>query len=280
MPCSTSILVLEGRRSVCEELPGTTGESLDLGALFAAHGGDLYHFALWLVHDPALAEDLVQDTFLKAHEKRDTFLGAASPVSWLKRILHNLAVDGYRRNKHEIPVSEVEDKWQDNAYTVDTEAVVERAQVRRELDDALIRLPFIYRATVVLHDVEGLSTGEIAAMLDEGLPAIKQRLRRGRMILVTALAKGNERRTAMAGVPLSCWDARIRVSDYLNGELSQEKGQLVEEHLRTCPTCPPLYAALVGVKAQLGKLRDPDKVVPPGLAEQVSERIAASTKDR
>ncbi len=262
-----------------ENSVSTAGGGLDLGALFAAHGGDLYHFALWLVHDPARAEDLVQDTFLKAHEKRDTFRGAASPLPWLKRILHNLAVDGYRRHQHEIPVSEVEEKWQDDSYTVDTEAVVERAQVRWELEDALVRLPFIYRATLVLHDVEGLSTGDIAHMLDEGLPTIKQRLRRGRMMLVTALAKGHERRTAMAGVPLSCWDARIRVSDFLNGDLDQEEGRLVEEHLRTCPTCPPLYAALVGARAHLGELRDSDKVVPPRLAERVSARIASLPDD-
>ena len=253
----------------------TEGEGLDLAALFAAHGGDLYHFALWLVHDPARAEDLVQDTFVKAHDKRVTFRGAASPLTWLKRIMHNLAVDGHRRQQHEIPVSEVEDKWRDDGYTVDTEAVVERAQLRSELEDALVRLPFIYRSTVVLHDVEGMSTGEISRMLDEGLPTIKQRLRRGRMMLVTALAKGHERRQAMAGVPLSCWDARIRVSDFMNGDLDSEQSRLVREHLRTCPTCPPLYAALVGVQARLGELRDPDKVVPPNVAERVSARIAS-----
>ena len=257
------------------EDPGwTEGEGLDLAALFASHGGDLYHFALWLVHDSARAEDLVQDTFVKAHDKRDTFRGAASPLTWLKRIMHNLAVDGHRRQQHEIPVSEVEDKWRDDGYTVNPEAVVERAQLRSELEDALVRLPFIYRAAVVLHDVEGMSTGEISRMLDEGLPTIKQRLRRGRMMLVTALATGHERRLAMAGVPLSCWDARIRVSDFMNGDLDSEESRLVREHLRTCPTCPPLYAALVGVQARLSELRDPDKVVPPGLAERVSARIA------
>jgi RNA polymerase sigma-70 factor (ECF subfamily) len=92
----------------------------------------------------------------------------------------------------------------------------------------------------------------VAEVQGLALPAAKQRLRRGRMMLVTALASGAERRAALQGVPLGCWDARRRVSDYLNGDLDREEAALVERHLESCPTCPPLYASLVGVHAQLG----------------------------
>jgi hypothetical protein len=53
-----------------------------------------------------------------------------------------------------------------------------------------------------------------------------------------------------------CRDARRDVSDYLDGVLPDERRRLVERHLATCPTCPPLHAALVGVKTELGSLRD------------------------
>ena len=57
--------------------------------------------------------------------------------------------------------------------------MVEQAETREELEDALIRLPFIYRSAVVLHDVEGLTASEIADAQDIGLASAKQRLRGG-----------------------------------------------------------------------------------------------------
>jgi predicted anti-sigma-YlaC factor YlaD len=96
------------------------------------------------------------------------------------------------------------------------------------------------------------------------------------MALVTALARGAERRAALAGVPLSCWEARRHISDYLNGDVSSRTRTLLERHLARCPTCPPLYAALVGVTASLGRLRDPDSVVPPGLAQRIASSLEAS----
>jgi RNA polymerase sigma-70 factor (ECF subfamily) len=248
------------------------GEGLgadDLEALVSQAAPDLYRFALSLTGVRADAEDLVQETFLRALEKRDTFRGDASLKTWMHRILHHLAIDRGRRPDREVPLAQVEEKWRDDAYTVDSAAVVERAETRDELHDALVRLPFIYRSAVVLHDVEGWTMNNVAEAQGVALPAAKQRLRRGRMMLVTALAGGAERRVALRGVPLGCWDARRRVSEYLNGDLDREEAALIERHLGSCPTCPPLYVSLVGVHAQLGRLRDPDSVVPPRLQGRI-----------
>ncbi len=142
-----------------------------------------------------------------------------------------------------------------------------------ELEDALARLPVIYRLPVVLHDVVGWTGAEIARAMDAGLPATKQRLRRGRMMLVSALAEGDERRLASLAQPLRCWRARRHVSAYLDDELDAGTRSAVEEHLETCPTCPPLYAGLVGVKASLGGLRDPDSVVEDAIAGRIREHL-------
>ena len=233
----------------------------------------LFRFALSLTRDRDAAEDLVQETFVRAFEKRGSFRGESSAGTWLRRILHNLAVDRARRSGREVLVDEVEDKWRDDAYTVDAAAVVERAETREELEDALVRLPFIYRSAVVLHDVEGWTMTDVAQTQGIGLPAAKQRLRRGRMMLVTALASAAERRAALEGVPLRCWDARRRISEYLDRELEPAEAELVERHLATCPTCPPLYASLVGVHAKLEDLRDPDSVVPPTLSARIVTEI-------
>lgn len=137
-----------------------------------------------------------------------------------------------------------------------------------------MRLPVIYRTVVVLHDAEGMTVAEIADVQGVGLPAAKQRLRRGRMMLVDALAQGRARRDALSGVPLRCWDARSKVSDYLDDGLPASDRVLVERHLEACPTCPPLYAGLVGTRAALGALRDADTVVPPSMADRIKELLA------
>ncbi|MGD9956444.1 MAG: sigma-70 family RNA polymerase sigma factor [Candidatus Nanopelagicales bacterium] len=225
-----------------------------------------------IVRDHDRADDLVHDTVVRALERADSFRGESSLRHWLRRIMHNLAIDQARRPS-ELVVDEIEDRWRDDEYTVDAEAVVARAETQAEVLDALVRIPYAYRVAVVLHDMEGLTMREIADITGSELPAAKQRLRRGRMALVSALAGGHERRVALHGVPLRCWDARAQVSDYLDGELAQEDAAQVERHLETCPTCPPLYAALVGVTDLVAGMRDDDRVVDPALAA----RIRAST---
>lgn len=243
-----------------------TGEELAAALL------GLYPFALSLTRDPQRAEDLIQDAWLRAVEAKSQWRGEGSLVAWLRRIVHNLAIDRARRSERELLVEDVEARWRSDAYSVDTAEVAERLLVREELEDALVRLPFIYRVVVVLHDIEGWTVAEIAELLEIGLPAAKQRLRRGRMMLVTALAEGATRRSEMEGVPMRCWEARRSVSDYLDGTLDPVTARTLERHLGQCPTCPPLYASLVGVRAELTNLRDPDTVVPPSLVERLSGR--------
>lgn len=76
---------------------------------------------------------------------------------------------------------------------------------------------------------------------------------------------------------MRCWDARQHVSDYLDGILDTHTAHLVEAHLETCPTCPPLYASLVDAHAQLGELRDPDAVIPPDLETRIRRVVGERT---
>jgi RNA polymerase sigma-70 factor, ECF subfamily len=239
----------------------------------------LYRFAMMLVRDQHLAADLTQDTLTRAIERAHQYRGDAPLGAWLKRILRNIATDRARRSDREVVVDDVDAKWHDDDYTVDPADVLGHAATRAELEDALTRLPFIYRSTVLLHDVEQWTVQEIADLDEIGLPAAKQRLRRGRMALVSALAAGAERRHALQGVPMRCWDARQHVSDYLDGALDPATAGAVEAHLEHCPTCPPLYAALVGVHDAVGALRDADDVVSPAVAARLSAHVATLTPD-
>lgn len=239
----------------------------------SAHLPALYRYALGVTRNPDVAADIAQDTMLRALERSDQYRGDAPLEHWLIRIAHHLVIDRGRRSQREISVEAAELDWRDDEFSVDTETVVERAAQREELLDALVRLPFIYRSAVVLHDIEDHRVVDIAEIHDISLPAAKQRLRRGRMAMVRALADGHVRQVATKGVPLRCWDARQHVSEYLNGDLGRDAARSVESHLSTCPTCPPLYAALVGVHDELGRLRDPDSVIPPALGEEIRRSL-------
>lgn len=239
----------------------------------------LLRYARLLTRDAQAAEDLVQETVVRALERAAQFRGDASVATWMHRIMFTRFVDATRARLPE-PVDEealvdaVEADWRDDAYTVTAEVVLERAERREELLDALLRLPVPYRTAIVLHDVEGLTASAVAEVQQVSLSAVKQRIRRGREMLVSALAGGAERRAALAGVPLNCWDARSRIDDYLSGELEVVERRRLEQHLAGCPTCPALYASIVGVRTALGGLRDPDSVIPARLAERVRAALA------
>ena len=233
------------------------------------HLDALYRFSLGLVRNPDLAADLVQDTFVRAIERGSQYRGDGELLSWLRQVLHNLAMDRARRSRREIVVDEIEQQWQADDYTVDPAVVADRLDDREALEDALVRLPFDHRSVVVLHDIEQWRVREIADLQGISLPAAKQRLRRGRMMLVSALAAGAERRERLRGLPMRCWDARQHVSDYLDGALDAATSSGVEAHLANCPTCPPLYAALVDTHTHLAGCRDPDTVIPPALGTRL-----------
>ncbi|MBK7274535.1 MAG: sigma-70 family RNA polymerase sigma factor [Actinomycetales bacterium] len=204
----------------------------------------LLRYARVLTRDAATAEDLVQDTVVRALERAADFRGDSSAATWLHRILHHRFVDVVRASRPtpSMPknsAERVEADWRDDSYTVDAETVLLRAETAEELRDAIIHLPAAYRSAVVLHDVQGLTSAAVADIQDVSLAAAKQRISRARAMLVTHLARGTERRAALGGIPLRCWDARSRVSDYLDGDLDSATRVALETHLGSAPRAPP-----------------------------------------
>lgn len=259
--------------------PVPDGGRADEGDAFAARLTEelprLVRLATRLLADADVAEDCAQETIVGAWRRRDQLRDPAALPAWLRRSLVNRIVDRARRHHEELDIDTVEADWRDDTYTVMPERVLEHAELRDELEDGLARLPVIYRLPVVLHDALGWTGAEVAAAMEIGLPAAKQRLRRGRMMLVSALAEDDARRQASLAQPMHCWRARRHVSAYLDGELDAATRTTVERHLASCPTCPPLYASLVGVRDTLGGLRDSDTVVEDAIAGRIRAQLAS-----
>ncbi len=154
--------------------------------LVQPHVGRIYSYVARMVGDPVEAEDLAQEVVLRAHRAINSFRGGATFQTWLYRIATNITVDAIRRRKRqECRVCSLDDplpgtegtiarEVPDNQLTPD--ALVERAELRREVGDAIQELSPKLRAVVVLFDLEGCSYEEIAVALGLPLGTVKSRL--------------------------------------------------------------------------------------------------------
>lgn len=151
--------------------------------------GALYHFARYLCHDAALAEDLMQDAFARALDAEASFITGTNLKAWLFRILRNVYLDGRRRERRN-PVSLREDDDEPAAAEVWLRGDIEidrlRGLVARDIEHALGRLSEDARAVILL-DLEGFTETELASVLDVAVGTVKSRLARARAVLREAL---------------------------------------------------------------------------------------------
>lgn len=195
-----------------------TGNTSLFTMLVARHTDRLYGLALRLLGNSQEAEDAVQETFIRAYTRLNTFRSAASFATWLYRIALNACRDQLRRRQvreRTVEFSRVNQLWADERYSVDPERVALALENRQIIEHALQRLPASYRATLLLHEVDGLTLAEVATMMDAPLPTVKSRLQRARMALVTLLDE-----SALPGYPSS------REKSSSQGQDLSEKGRV------------------------------------------------------
>jgi RNA polymerase sigma-70 factor (ECF subfamily) len=152
----------------------------------------LYRAALRLTRVPADAEDLVQETYLKAFRAADTFEPGTNLRAWLFTILHNTARNRARdRARDHVTVdSDAVDRAADTRVdgSADTpETLLLRDALAPELQAAIDALPDNFRQAVWLRDVEEFSYAEIAAMLEIPVGTVMSRISRGRRMLFERL---------------------------------------------------------------------------------------------
>ena len=152
----------------------------------------LYSAALRMTRNPADAEDVVQETFLKAYRAYDSYTAGTNLKAWLYRILTNTYINKYRkaqRRPSEVELGELQDLYlfkrlgEASGASQSAESDMLDAFVDTDVIEALESLPETFRLPVLLADVDGFSYKEIAEMLDIPIGTVMSRLHRGRKAL-------------------------------------------------------------------------------------------------
>ncbi len=165
--------------------------------IFDAYRLPIHYYLLRLTQDPVVAEDLTQETFMRVHAGLPGFRGEASLATWVYRIASNVCLDHLRRRSttQDSVTHSLDEVSMEHEMLVDDEAASpERQAVRSEMSACvqahIDQLPPDYRAALILHDLEGMTSAEIADMLAVSLDTVKIRLHRARARLRAALKMG------------------------------------------------------------------------------------------
>ena len=179
-----------------------SGDERALADLADEYGTKIYQLAFRYLRNKEDAEEVTQDVLFKVYRKVEAFRGDAALSSWIYRITFNAAMSRLRTAKYQRAQDE-ERRTSSNDMDGHGEPSrpkdvadwsnladerVLRSQLRQRVFRAILSLPAIYRAPVMLRDIQGMSTEEASAMLRVKDQTLKSRLHRGRLILRKQLA--------------------------------------------------------------------------------------------
>lgn len=169
-------------------------DGYDRSARLAAYRPRVYRHLLAMTRDPAQADDLTQETFLRAVSRIDQLHDEGAALGWLYRIATNVMIDHVRASRLASAPSDIgrcvdtgaaEPIWQ--AQMSPPQTAAERAEMSECVDLRLAALPDDYRVVLLLHDGYGLTNPEIAELLRCSVPTVKIRIHRARSRLRATL---------------------------------------------------------------------------------------------
>lgn len=173
------------------------GDQTAVQELAARYGPRIHQLAMRYMKNHEDAEEVTQDVLLKVHRKIDAFRGDAALSSWIYRITFNTAMSRLRQHRAARVAAQERDRTEalyeageqvrtpkepaDWSHMPDEQLM--RAQLLEAFAAAVAELPEIYRAPVVLRDIQGLTTEEASSQLKLKDQTLKSRLHRGRLLL-------------------------------------------------------------------------------------------------
>lgn len=202
------------------------------------------------------AEDTMQETLLQAAPQLPHFESPEALAVWLYKVARTRCLMSRRRSKFapkaHLSLDEIlPDRAELEALTAGAEKSpfqhVLRAESAAEMRRAIDKVPPDYRMILVLHDMEELSTQEIARITGLREGTVRVRLHRARVFLRNQLAPGGNgkpRRAGRSGPSRQCRKLFAALSDYLDRELDSEMRRLVERHMRECRPCDAFLQSL------------------------------------
>lgn len=162
------------------------GETALYEVIMRRYNQRLYRIARAILHNDGEAEDVIQDTYVRAYEHLDQFAARASFSTWLSRIAVHESLARLRRSNRNQPLDNLDNPEYDGEPSMqitspapNPEQNASSAQTKDLLEEAVLGLPEHYRAVIMLRDIEELSTAETAEVLDLTEDNVKIRLHRG-----------------------------------------------------------------------------------------------------
>jgi RNA polymerase sigma-70 factor (ECF subfamily) len=180
-------------------------DTVDAGALFEEHHNRIYRYLLPLVRNPMEAEDLTQETFLRAHRHRQALRDPEAVRGWLYRIATHAALDRLRQRKPHVSIDDenLAEAMEPLASSdPSAQEVTEREETSRCVQRCLDFLPHHYRAILLLHEAHGLTAVEIADLLRTNATTVKMRLHRARHLLHKLMECGCAVSSGKNGLPV------------------------------------------------------------------------------
>ena len=165
----------------------------NVSVLFKGDYQRIFRYIVSMVQDTAEAEDLTQETFLRAYRRRDSLRDEGAQTAWLYRIATHVCLDRLRQYARRAPIESGTDLDHLEIVEPDTPSLqqtIERDEMSGCVQGYLNRLADSYRAVILLHDMHELTSPEIAQLLGESLANVKIRLHRARLKLRAALEAG------------------------------------------------------------------------------------------
>ncbi len=168
-----------------------SGNRSEFAKLIDTHSNQIFRLALKMLNNPQDAEDVLQNTFLKAFQNISHFEGRSKISTWLYRIATNEALMTIRKQRPEVNIGEELNEDDDDINSpiqfIDwcclPESEMVSTESRNELDNAILRLSEALRIVFILRDIEGLSIQETSKVLNLTETTVKTRLLRARLNL-------------------------------------------------------------------------------------------------